>query len=206
LRVHQADALRVDLCSLLPEAAAGERLRVVGNLPYNISTPLLFRFLDQADCIADLHLMLQKEVVDRIRRTRQQDLRPAVGDGAEPLPGGAGAQRRPRRLHPAPKVDSAVVRLTPLRPPPVDIADPPLHARSSPRPSPSDASASRNALRGSPTWRCSSRCGLDPGSRRRDRSAWPTSRGSPTPPLPPGRRRRAVAIPRLNPEISGPIR
>ena len=41
-------------------------LRLVGNLPYNISTPLLFRFLEQADCILDLHLMLQREVVERI--------------------------------------------------------------------------------------------------------------------------------------------
>ena len=63
LRIHSADALRFDLCAL---AAGRERLRLVGNLPYNISTPLLFHFLDQTDCILDMHLMLQKEVVERI--------------------------------------------------------------------------------------------------------------------------------------------
>ena len=47
-------------------AARGARLRVIGNLPYNISTPLLFRLLDAADAIADMHFMLQQEVVDRI--------------------------------------------------------------------------------------------------------------------------------------------
>jgi 16S rRNA (adenine1518-N6/adenine1519-N6)-dimethyltransferase len=67
--------LNFDLCALAHE---GERLRLVGNLPYNISTPLLFRFLEQADCIEDMHLMLQKEVVDRassrIRATRPTDV------------------------------------------------------------------------------------------------------------------------------------
>lgn len=60
LVVHQQDALRFDYCSIAP------RLRVLGNLPYNISTPLLFRLLDQLHCIRDMFLMLQKEVVDRM--------------------------------------------------------------------------------------------------------------------------------------------
>ena len=58
--VHEADALDFDYCGL------GRGLRVVGNLPYNISTPLLFRLLDSRDCITDMHFMLQKEVVDRM--------------------------------------------------------------------------------------------------------------------------------------------
>jgi len=62
IRIHNADALDFNLCSLYP----GERLRLVGNLPYNVSTPLLFRFLDQSDCVRDMHFMLQKEVVERI--------------------------------------------------------------------------------------------------------------------------------------------
>ena len=58
--VHEADALKFDFASL------GDSLRIVGNLPYNISTPLLFHLLEQRDAITDMHFMLQKEVVDRI--------------------------------------------------------------------------------------------------------------------------------------------
>jgi len=86
LQIHSADALRFDFSSLAagddqsagsglarkaPEGArAGiardEKLRIIGNLPYNISTPLMFHLLDNAYCIEDMHFMLQKEVVDRI--------------------------------------------------------------------------------------------------------------------------------------------
>ncbi len=55
--LHQGDAMKYDLSSI----AAGDRLRVVGNLPYNISTPLIFHLLSFADIIADMHFMLQKE-------------------------------------------------------------------------------------------------------------------------------------------------
>ena len=60
ITVHEADALKFDF------GALGERLRVVGNLPYNISTPLLFHLLEVREHIADMHFMLQKEVVDRM--------------------------------------------------------------------------------------------------------------------------------------------
>ena len=60
VQVHQADALRFNFATL------GNGLRVVGNLPYNISTPLLFHLLDQIEAIRDMYFMLQKEVVDRI--------------------------------------------------------------------------------------------------------------------------------------------
>jgi 16S rRNA (adenine1518-N6/adenine1519-N6)-dimethyltransferase len=66
LRIHNADALDFDLRALADTEAQSASLRLVGNLPYNISTPLLFHFLDQLDVLRDLHLMLQKEVVDRI--------------------------------------------------------------------------------------------------------------------------------------------
>ncbi len=58
--IHEADALKFDFSSL------GDRLRIVGNLPYNISTPLLFHLLQYRDRILDMHFMLQKEVVDRM--------------------------------------------------------------------------------------------------------------------------------------------
>ena len=58
--IHEADALAFDFASL------GDRLRIVGNLPYNISTPLLFHLLNFRNQILDMHFMLQKEVVDRM--------------------------------------------------------------------------------------------------------------------------------------------
>jgi 16S rRNA (adenine1518-N6/adenine1519-N6)-dimethyltransferase len=63
LRIHLADALEFDLRALRGD---GPRLRLVGNLPYNVSTPLLFHFLGQLDAVADMHFMLQKEVVTRM--------------------------------------------------------------------------------------------------------------------------------------------
>ncbi|HEY5624324.1 MAG TPA: 16S rRNA (adenine(1518)-N(6)/adenine(1519)-N(6))-dimethyltransferase RsmA [Gammaproteobacteria bacterium] len=63
LVVHRADALEFDFSSLAPHPGS---LRVVGNLPYNISTPLLFRLLEHRSAIDDMHLMLQKEVAQRI--------------------------------------------------------------------------------------------------------------------------------------------
>ncbi len=119
LRIHNADALEFDLHTL---ANTQHKLRIIGNLPYNISTPLLFHFIDQIDVIEDMHFMLQKEVVDRL---------------AAP-PGGKDYGRLsvmvqyhcaveklldvpPESFTPAPKVDSAVVRLIPHRAPPVRI-------------------------------------------------------------------------------------
>jgi 16S rRNA (adenine1518-N6/adenine1519-N6)-dimethyltransferase len=64
LTVIEGDALLFDFAALAVER--GAKLRLAGNLPYNISTPLLFHLLDAADVIADLHFMLQKEVVDRM--------------------------------------------------------------------------------------------------------------------------------------------
>ncbi len=62
--LHVRDALRVDFTTLARER--GARLRIVGNLPYNISTPLLFHLLQHADAVDDLHIMLQREVVARM--------------------------------------------------------------------------------------------------------------------------------------------
>lgn len=127
LRIHQGDALRFDLCALVTD---GARLRLVGNLPYNISTPLLFRFLEQADCIQDMHLMLQKEVVERIVADPGDKTYGRLSVMVQTLCStdclfriGAGA------FTPAPKVESAFLRLRPHRPLPYPIADPALHAR-----------------------------------------------------------------------------
>ncbi|WAH59353.1 16S rRNA (adenine(1518)-N(6)/adenine(1519)-N(6))-dimethyltransferase RsmA [Pseudomonas silvicola] len=110
-RLHQGDALKFDFNTL---GAAPGSLRVVGNLPYNISTPLIFHLLSNAGLIRDMHFMLQKEVVERM----------AAG------PGGGDWGRLsimvqyhcrvehlfnvgPGAFNPPPKVDSAIVRLVP---------------------------------------------------------------------------------------------
>lgn len=111
LHLHAQDALQLDLANL---RAADEPLRIVGNLPYNISTPLIFHFLQQRVHIRDMLFMLQKEVVDRI--TAEPDSRDygrlAVMvqyfcDTHYLLHIGPGA------FSPPPKVDSAVVYLKP---------------------------------------------------------------------------------------------
>jgi 16S rRNA (adenine1518-N6/adenine1519-N6)-dimethyltransferase len=63
LNIYQADALKFDFCTLRQNS---NNLRIVGNLPYNISTPLLFHLFKQLSCIQDMYFMLQKEVVDRL--------------------------------------------------------------------------------------------------------------------------------------------
>jgi 16S rRNA (adenine1518-N6/adenine1519-N6)-dimethyltransferase len=111
LEIVNADVLTVDFTAL----AHGAPIRLVGNLPYNISTPILFHCLDHANAIADMHFMLQKEVVDRMaaepgsktygRLSVMLQLRCTV----EPL-----LKVPPGAFRPPPKVDSAVVRLVPL--------------------------------------------------------------------------------------------
>lgn len=127
LILHNRDALRTDFCAL---RQTERPLRILGNLPYNISTPLLFHLLDQADCVEDMHFMLQKEVVERMAA----------------VPGGAAYGRLsvmlqyrcavtplfsigPGAFRPPPKVESAFVRLVPHRIPPVEVADRALFAR-----------------------------------------------------------------------------
>ena len=119
--IYSADALTFNFSAL---AAEGEKLRVIGNLPYNISTPLLFHLLKYADCIEDLHFMLQKEVVDRIcakpgtKQYGKLSIMMQYHCAAEQL-----FNVGPESFSPAPKVMSAVVKLEPHRQPPVQIAD-----------------------------------------------------------------------------------
>ncbi|WP_295447526.1 16S rRNA (adenine(1518)-N(6)/adenine(1519)-N(6))-dimethyltransferase RsmA [uncultured Thiodictyon sp.] len=127
LRIHSADALRFDLCSL---STAPASLRIVGNLPYNLSTPLLFRFLEQADCLLDLHLMLQREVAERISADPggkvygRLSVMVQTWCEAETL-----FRIGPGAFTPAPKVESAFLRLRPRRPLPDAPHDPAHYAR-----------------------------------------------------------------------------
>jgi 16S rRNA (adenine1518-N6/adenine1519-N6)-dimethyltransferase len=115
LRLHNADALRFDLRELRTD---GRRLRLVGNLPYNISTPLLFHLLEQANVIEDMHFMLQKEVVDRMAAAPGSK---AFGRLSVMLQVSCDVTSLfdigPHSFDPPPKVDSSVVRLRPLAEP-----------------------------------------------------------------------------------------
>ena len=125
LKIHTADALKFDFSGLRPN-----KIKIVGNLPYNISTPLIFHLMEYLPCIASMLFMMQKEVVDRIC--------------AEPNSGVYGrlsvmvqSQCRADRLFniapgsftPAPKVESSFIRLTPLSIDQHDIHDTVLFSR-----------------------------------------------------------------------------
>lgn len=115
VQIHLGDALKVDICSLSPP---GTKIRLVGNLPYNVSTPLLFHFMRHIDCIHDMHFMLQKEVVDRIvakpgnKNYGRLSIMMQMLCHAESL-----FDIGPGAFRPPPKVWSAVVRLQPRRHP-----------------------------------------------------------------------------------------
>ncbi len=122
LDVIESDVLKVDFTALAVERD-WPKLRVVGNLPYNISTPILFHLLDHVDVVQDQHFMLQKEVIDRMVAT------PAQGDYSRLS---VMLQWRyameqvlfvpPESFDPPPKVNSAVVRMVPLaKPPELDV-------------------------------------------------------------------------------------
>ncbi len=121
LRIHQADALKFNFCQLKNNE---KKLRIIGNLPYNISTPLLFHLFDESHCIQDMHFMLQKEVVDRIVAKAGDK---SYGRLSIMLQYFCRAEYvftvKPGAFRPAPKVDSAIVRLVPHEKPPVDIND-----------------------------------------------------------------------------------
>jgi 16S rRNA (adenine1518-N6/adenine1519-N6)-dimethyltransferase len=112
IKVHVADALEFDFGRLAPGA------RIVGNLPYNISTPLLFHLARYAERLRDLHFMLQREVVERMVA---QPSTPAYGRLSVMLQARFRMQKLFRvaagAFRPPPRVESAVVRLVPLAEP-----------------------------------------------------------------------------------------
>ncbi|MGR8929222.1 MAG: 16S rRNA (adenine(1518)-N(6)/adenine(1519)-N(6))-dimethyltransferase RsmA [Gammaproteobacteria bacterium] len=121
IKIHSADALAFDFAAL---AATDEKLRVIGNLPYNISTPLMFHLLETTSCVEDMTFMLQKEVVDRIcaepgsKKYGRLSVMMQYFCETEWL-----FDVPPESFDPAPKVMSAIVRLIPHSAPPVDVAD-----------------------------------------------------------------------------------
>jgi 16S rRNA (adenine1518-N6/adenine1519-N6)-dimethyltransferase len=162
VRLHLGDALQADFTEL----CGGRPFRLVGNLPYNISTPLLFHALQWSGLITDMHFMLQQEVVDRM----------AAG------PGGKARGRLsvmcqyhcevtplfsvpPEAFRPAPKVNSALVRLVPHAHPPVRIGDLARFERLLAQAFSMRRKTLRNSLRALLTAEQITAAGIDPGQR-----------------------------------------
>ncbi|GAB3104259.1 16S rRNA (adenine(1518)-N(6)/adenine(1519)-N(6))-dimethyltransferase RsmA [Lysobacter terrae] len=125
LEIIHRDVLTVDFTALAHNGGDNARLRLVGNLPYNLSSPILFHALEHAAAIRDMHFMLQKEVVDRMAAQPGSKVYGRLSVMLQaycqviPLftvPPGA--------FRPPPKVDSAVVRMVPLDPTTIDVRDP----------------------------------------------------------------------------------
>ncbi len=126
LEVIHADVLKADFTAL----ANGGMLRLVGNLPYNISTPILFHVLEHAAVVRDMHFMLQKEVVERMAATPGGKvygrLSVTLQAWCEVVPL---FEVPPAAFRPPPQVDSAVVRLLPRAAESIGIADRALFAQ-----------------------------------------------------------------------------
>jgi 16S rRNA (adenine1518-N6/adenine1519-N6)-dimethyltransferase len=161
--IHEGDALAFDFGGL------GNGLRVVGNLPYNISTPLLFHLADHAQAIRDIHVMLQKEVVERMIAA------PSASDYGRlsvmlqyrfrmecvlQVPAAA--------FRPAPEVESALVRMIPLRPLPHPARDETRFAAIVAAAFSQRRKTLRNTLKGRFGPADFARLGIDPGLRAQD--------------------------------------
>ena len=163
LTIHESDALRFDFRPLKP---ADKPLRVIGNLPYNISTLLIFHLLSQADAISDMTFMLQKEVVDRLTAspgTRDWGRLSIMvqyhcqADYLFFVPPGA--------FSPPPKVDSAVVRLIPHASPPHPANDEEHLRRLVAQAFTQRRKAIRNSLKSQVTLEQFEQAGIDAGLR-----------------------------------------
>jgi len=163
LRTHLADALEFDLRTLRGD---GPRLRLIGNLPYNVSTPLLFHFVEQLDAIADMHFMLQREVVARMAARPDTDdygrltvtLAPHVA--VQPL-----FDIRPGAFQPPPQVVSTFFALRPHGQAPFDTGAPGAFARVVAAAFGKRRKTLRNALRGLLEPEQIAAAGVDPGAR-----------------------------------------
>jgi 16S rRNA (adenine1518-N6/adenine1519-N6)-dimethyltransferase len=158
--IYEADALSFDYASL------GNQLRIVGNLPYNISTPLLFRMTGYAGAVRDLHFMLQKEVVDRITAS------PGSGDYGR-LTIMLGCRMHAEQLfdvpasafRPPPRVTSSFIRLWPRQPGEMAIADLQFMSRIVAQAFSQRRKTLRNALKGTATSEDLDTVQIDPGAR-----------------------------------------
>jgi 16S rRNA (adenine1518-N6/adenine1519-N6)-dimethyltransferase len=158
--IHEGDALQFDFSTL------GNELRIVGNLPYNISTPLLFYLLTFKDIVTDMHFMLQKEVVDRMSATPGTKaygrLTVMLGCQLQVVPL---FDVPPDSFTPPPKVMSSVVRMRPLPHGRFDIQDPNKLEQIVRQAFSKRRKTLRNALHGLGSEADIEAAGLDPGKR-----------------------------------------
>jgi 16S rRNA (adenine1518-N6/adenine1519-N6)-dimethyltransferase len=162
VRVHAVDALQADLA----EVCGGRPFRLLGNLPYNISTPLLFHVLRWRALVIDMHFMLQREVVERMaappggKRRGRLSVTCQYYCAVTPL-----FTVPPEAFTPRPGVESAVVRLVPHQHPPVDAGDPEKFERLVARAFSMRRKTLRNSLRGVLGEPAFEAAGVDPGLR-----------------------------------------
>jgi 16S rRNA (adenine1518-N6/adenine1519-N6)-dimethyltransferase len=162
VRVHEGDALELDFAAL----TGGQPFRLVGNLPYNISTPLLFHVLRWSDLIEDMHFMLQKEVVERLaaepggKTWGRLSVMVRYHCAVTPL-----FDVPPEAFRPPPRVTSAVVRLVPHPEPPVALPDRAALERVVSRAFAQRRKTLRNSLRGLLDPAAMQASGIDPGAR-----------------------------------------
>ncbi len=158
--IHEGDVLKFDFATI------GTELRIVGNLPYNISTPLLFRLVKFRRVVRDMHFMLQKEVVDRMAASPGDKTYGRLGImlgcymEIEPL-----FDVPPTAFCPPPKVTSSVVRLRPLPADTYEISDHDKLSRIVAEAFSQRRKTLRNALKASATEEDLVAAGMDPQSR-----------------------------------------
>ena len=162
--LHHTDALSFNYTTLLDSKS--ERLRIVGNLPYNISSPLMFHLLTFASNISDMHFMLQKEVVDRIcaqpgsRTFGRLSVMIQYACQTENL-----FVVAPENFNPPPKVDSAIVRLVPYQTKPFIAHNEVLFAKLVKQAFSQKRKTLRNTLKGLLETEHIEQCGIDPSAR-----------------------------------------
>lgn len=162
VRLHLGDALQADFAEL----CGGRPFRLVGNLPYNISTPLLFHVLEWSALVTDMHFMLQQEVVERMAASPGGKARGRLSVMCQyhcevtPL-----FTVPPKAFRPAPKVNSALVRLVPHPRPPVQIRDLPRFGQLVSQAFSMRRKTLRNSLRGLLSGEQIAAAGIDPGLR-----------------------------------------
>ncbi len=166
LNIHNADVLKFDFAELSKNS---ERLRIVGNLPYNISTPIMFHLVNYTDIISDMHFMLQKEVVNRLAATANTTNYSRLSVMAQyyfkvsPL-----FLVPPEAFSPRPKVDSAIVRLQPQKKKTVDVGDEKFFARLITRAFSQRRKTLRNVLKDVCSHDQLAAANIDPGQRAQE--------------------------------------
>jgi 16S rRNA (adenine1518-N6/adenine1519-N6)-dimethyltransferase len=163
LVIYEADALSFDFAAL---RGAGPKLRLCGNLPYNVSTPLLFHLLESHAAVADMHFMLQKEVVARMAAAPANK---TYGRLTVMLAAQCSVERLfdvgPGAFRPPPRVHSAIVRLVPHARAPFRVADPARFAAVVAAAFGQRRKTLRNALSGVVDPDGFAAAGVDPGRR-----------------------------------------